>query len=612
MGNEFLNCRCCGGALDTFSNLTVCKHCGATNFISDVTNRNIIQLNHANKLRQEREFDNAAGIYDNILSENEPSADILWYRTLCEYGIEYVPDPVSDKYFPTLHRINDESIFNCSFFKQAIELSEGEEQKTLLKEAKYIDEIQTKYLNIAANEDPYDVFVCYKETDIESGDKTEDAELAEELYNELTQKGYKVFFARETLKEKLSIDFEPYIFAALKSAKAMAVVGTRAEYFTSVWVKNEWGRFLKLMEKNPEKQIFFACDDPEQLPRAFAGKQAQLLGKANAIKNLADNIDNFLKESKEGLNNNNSQTVISGEQQQFNRILAEKSEKFIDDLSQTQYGIKKSGIIAEINKANAIALKTNHSYTSYYSIGAIWLLISNAVSLLAFYVTISATKSKPGSDQYEVQHYAVSLTFSLLFVIIGYLIIFSSNSWLMTFGVSIIVALNVIMFTKAESFTAINILLLIFNPLMILYIGLVGKGNRYLAANSEAVKEARNQIEALSNLEELARKEYNGFAKMALNEYIRNYKASDDVQIKEYHFDNVKPLIVEGLNEEVKKYTGLTDLNDSQSYNNRRSRIMCSLIFCAVATGISIGQFLIIASPNVTNEIAGFLDAVSR
>ncbi|MBQ2183913.1 MAG: hypothetical protein II399_04690, partial [Lachnospiraceae bacterium] len=209
MGNEFLNCRCCGGALDTFSNLTVCKHCGATNFISDVTNRNIIQLNHANKLRQEREFDNAAGIYDNILSENEPSADILWYRTLCEYGIEYVPDPVSDKYFPTLHRINDESIFNCSFFKQAIELSEGEEQKTLLKEAKYIDEIQTKYLNIAANEDPYDVFVCYKETDIESGDKTEDAELAEELYNELTQKGYKVFFARETLKEKLSIDFEP-------------------------------------------------------------------------------------------------------------------------------------------------------------------------------------------------------------------------------------------------------------------------------------------------------------------------------------------------------------------------------------------------------------------
>ena len=214
MQSEMLNCRCCGGALDQFSNLCVCRHCGASNFISDVANRNIIQLNRANKLRQESEFDNAARIYDKIIEENDPTADILWYRTLCEYGIEYVPDPVSDKYFPTLHRISDESILNCSFFKQAYELADGEQKETLAKEAEYIDEVQTKYLNIAADEDPYDVFICYKETDLDSGEKTEDVKLAEELYNELTVRGYKVFFARETLKEKLSVDYEPYIFAA--------------------------------------------------------------------------------------------------------------------------------------------------------------------------------------------------------------------------------------------------------------------------------------------------------------------------------------------------------------------------------------------------------------
>ena len=291
---ENLNCRCCGGALDTFSNLTVCEHCGATNFISDVANKKIFQLNRANKLRQESEFDNAARIYDNILEEYGPTADILWYRTLCEYGIEYVPDPLSDKYIPTLHRINDESILDCSFFKQCIELSEGEQKDTLLKEAKYIDEVQTKYLNIAADESPYDVFICYKETDLDTGEETEDVLLAEELYNELSGMGYKVFFARKTLEEKLSIEYEPYIFAALKSAKAMAVIGTKAEYFSSVWVKNEWGRFLKLMEKHPEKQIFFACDDPEELPRAFAYKQAQILGEEGAIKNLANNVDSFL------------------------------------------------------------------------------------------------------------------------------------------------------------------------------------------------------------------------------------------------------------------------------------------------------------------------------
>ena len=111
---ETLNCRCCGSTLNTYSNLIVCEHCGVSNFISDVANRNVIQLNRANKLRQESEFDNAARIYDSIIAQNPPTADILWYRTLCEYGIEYVPDPVSDKYFPTLHRISDESILDCS------------------------------------------------------------------------------------------------------------------------------------------------------------------------------------------------------------------------------------------------------------------------------------------------------------------------------------------------------------------------------------------------------------------------------------------------------------------------------------------------------------------
>ena len=119
---EALNCRCCGGVLNVDSALCVCKYCGATNFISDTANKYINQLNRANKLRQEKEYDNAIRIYDNILAEKVATADILWLRTLCEYGIEYVPDPISSKYFPTLHRIKDESILNYHSYKDALEL----------------------------------------------------------------------------------------------------------------------------------------------------------------------------------------------------------------------------------------------------------------------------------------------------------------------------------------------------------------------------------------------------------------------------------------------------------------------------------------------------------
>ena len=297
MNIESLNCRCCGGVLRVKSSLCECDYCGATNFISDVASRYINQLNRANKLRQEREFDNAARIYDVILSENAPTADILWLRTLCEYGIEYVPDPVTDKYFPTLHRINEESILTYPSYVEALSLADGEEKKKIKEEAEYINTIQNEYLHIAENESPYDVFICYKETDESTGEKTEDVGLSETLYNDLTKRGFKVFFAKETLKSKLSIDYEPYIFAALKSARAMIVLGTKAEYFMSVWVKNEWGRFLKLMQKDSDKQIFFACDDPEELPRAFATRQAQLLGSDDALKNLADNVERFLKKN---------------------------------------------------------------------------------------------------------------------------------------------------------------------------------------------------------------------------------------------------------------------------------------------------------------------------
>ena len=295
MNIEALNCRCCGGVLNVKSSLCVCDYCGATNFISDVASKYINQLNRANKLRQEREFDNAARIYDTILEENAPTVDILWLRTLCEYGIEYVPDPVSDKYFPTLHRINDESILSYHYYTEALSLAKKDEKESLQKEAEYINTIQNEYLHIAENESPYDVFICYKETDEETGEKTEDVELAASLYEDLSARGLKVFFAKETLKTKLSIDYEPYIFAALKSSKAMVVLGTKAEYFMSVWVKNEWGRFLKLMQEDDKKQMFFACDDPEELPRAFATKQAQLLGSDNALKNLADNVERFLR-----------------------------------------------------------------------------------------------------------------------------------------------------------------------------------------------------------------------------------------------------------------------------------------------------------------------------
>ena len=243
MRAEVINCQSCGGTLKVNSSVCVCEYCGVTNIICGETGKYIDALNRANRLRQQCEFDEAFEIYEQILETNPPFADILWSETLCDYGIEYVEDPLTGKYLPTLHRIKDESILASRYFLEAIELCDDEQREKITAAAEEIYKIQEGYLNIAGNEKPYDVFICYKETD--NGKQTEDSEVGMQLFEKLTAKGYKVFFSRVTLKEKLGIEFEPYIFAALKSAPIMVVIGTKPEYFEATWVRNEWSRFLR-------------------------------------------------------------------------------------------------------------------------------------------------------------------------------------------------------------------------------------------------------------------------------------------------------------------------------------------------------------------------------
>ena len=294
---QVINCQSCGGVLKVNSTVCTCEFCGVTNIICGETGKYIEAITRANKLRQQCEFDRAFEIYEDILSIHPPFADILWSETLCDYGIEYVEDPLTGKYLPTLHRIKDESILASPYYLEALSLCDDEQKEKIIKAAEEIYKIQADYLNIAANEKPYDIFICYKETD--EGKQTYDSEVGMKLYENLTALGYKVFFARITLRDKLGIDYEPYIFAALKSAPAMVVIGTKPEYFEATWVKNEWSRFLRLKEKDPKKQIFFACDDIEDLPKAFARKQAQILKEEKAIQNLVNNIVAFLKTPQE-------------------------------------------------------------------------------------------------------------------------------------------------------------------------------------------------------------------------------------------------------------------------------------------------------------------------
>lgn len=289
-----IKCKMCGGDLNFQEGNPICEceFCGTQQTIPQVDNEKKGNLfNRANRLRMGAEFDKAATVYASIVAEFPEEAEAYWGLCLCKYGIEYVDDPLTGNKIPTCHRTIPESIMDDEDFDQACENASPEAKRLYREEAKAINRLQQDILSIVATEEPYDVFICYKETD-ENGERTEDSVLAQSIYDELTSKNLKVFFARITLEDKLGQQYEPYIYAALHSAKVMLSIGTQFEYFDAVWVKNEWARFLELMKADRTKTLIpcYKGLDAYDMPREFKNLQAQDMGKLGWLQDLTRGV----------------------------------------------------------------------------------------------------------------------------------------------------------------------------------------------------------------------------------------------------------------------------------------------------------------------------------
>ena len=293
-------CKFCGGVLEITPGATIveCVYCGVNQtlpVLSDDRRANL--YDRANHFRRNNEYDKAMEIYERLLNENSSDAEAYWSIILCRYGIEYVEDPMTHKRVPTVNRTQFTSVFDDENYKMALQYADGYQKGIYVSEANAINDIQKGILAISQQEKPFDVFICYKETDA-NGKRTLDSVLAQDLYYQLTQEGLHVFFARITLEDKIGSAYEPYIFAALNSSPIMVVLGTRPEYFQAVWVKNEWSRYLSLIKNGQKKTLIPAYKDmdPRELPEEFSHLQAQDMTKLGFMQDLIRGIKKILPE----------------------------------------------------------------------------------------------------------------------------------------------------------------------------------------------------------------------------------------------------------------------------------------------------------------------------
>lgn len=296
-------CKMCGGQLEFDGSSTVikCDYCESVQTLPTFDNEKKINLfGRANALRFNKEFDKASGIYESIVAEFPNEAEAYWGLCLCKYGIEYVDDPKTAKKIPTCHRTVPTPIVDDDDFKRAVNNADVISKDQYLREAGEIDVVQKQILDVASKVEPYDIFICYKETDDLTGARTKDSEIAQDLYNVFQNNGYKVFYARITLRDRGGIGYEPYIFSALKSASVMVAIGTKPEYFEAVWVKNEWSRYIKMNAGNPKKALIACYQDMDayELPPELKGNQALNMGEITFSNSLLNSISNIIKPKK--------------------------------------------------------------------------------------------------------------------------------------------------------------------------------------------------------------------------------------------------------------------------------------------------------------------------
>ena len=291
-------CKMCGGDLEISDGASIaeCEYCGTKQTVPKVVDENLQNLfNRANTLRIKSEFDKAEKLYEKIIQSDSMQAEAYWGLILCKYGIEYVDDPATFKKIPTCHRASYDSIIADEDYRSAIQNADLTQRAIYEEQAREIDRIQKEILALAQQEETYDVFICYKETDF-NGQRTHDSVIANDIYHQLTQEGFKVFYAAITLEGKLGSAYEPIIFAALNSAKVMLAIGTKPEYFNAVWVKNEWSRFLKIIKKDRSKLLIpcYRDMDAYELPDEFAHLQAQDMSKIGFISDVVRGIKKII------------------------------------------------------------------------------------------------------------------------------------------------------------------------------------------------------------------------------------------------------------------------------------------------------------------------------
>ena len=266
-------CNHCGGEYEYRGGRWICRWCGSYKQESVSSEEEVLLYGAYQKLRL-TEFIEAESEFDDFIQKYPENPSGYWGRLMARYAIKYEQD-FDGRMIPTCYATSIGSITSASDYKKALQYADAENRAYYKSQAEYVERVRKVWLEKAQQEPPYDIFLCYKDSDLAQNiERTKDSYAAQELYTLLTDMGFRVFYSRVSLRGKVGEKYEPYIFHALSTAKVMIVYASNPDYIRSTWMKNEWMRYTKQIRESKKKpeSLLIACDgfSPDELPTALA------------------------------------------------------------------------------------------------------------------------------------------------------------------------------------------------------------------------------------------------------------------------------------------------------------------------------------------------------
>ena len=332
-------------------NVYTCNYCLSTFRVNQLSSKLFVDLNIANNERNFGNFDKAKNLYKEMIAKypNEDLCDVYFGLLLSEQRVVFEEDGKGEK-FPSFYKISEEdteSIEESMVYNRAITyaLRNNPDRIDVFNNlVEKIENAKKMYLDIKKKTKPFDVFICFKNTD-ENGNYTIDRELAMDIYNDLSDK-YNIFFSEKTLKDIKSNyrEYEPNIYYGLYTAKVMLLICSKKEYLESKWLKNEWGRFTAINKQGKENKcivpVFTDKFNPNDLPDELWHTQGifddrKLMNNIDTIlENIihpVDKIEQLRKQQQEELDRQRKEILAEQEKERIahEKLLKDIEEKYV-------------------------------------------------------------------------------------------------------------------------------------------------------------------------------------------------------------------------------------------------------------------------------------------